>query len=226
MIRDELATTEFLHTIADLFQQNGFDATALSQLAAETGLTVSELEEHYPRKEHMVLALYHVLASESLGEITSLPRSNIAQRYQVLLQQKLHQLAPHEDALSALFATAMRSSSPIQAVDIAPGKQDSMFQVFAALVDHATDAPQNAQESEDMALLLYGLYHYVLVFWLYDRTDEKRATEIMLTMVYEFLKLSRPLLMTPLLGKSISKIGRVMMLIFGGARLVDPSTAH
>ncbi|MCA9912694.1 MAG: TetR/AcrR family transcriptional regulator, partial [Anaerolineae bacterium] len=224
--RDDLAATEFLFTSAALFQQNGFDGTALSQLASETGLTVAEIEERYPHKEDLVLALYHVLGAESLSEITGLPRSTVAQRYQLLLQQKLHQLAPHEDALSALFATAMRRTSPIQAADIAPGKRDAMFQVFATLVEGANDAPQNAQEAEDMALMLYGLYHYALLFWLYDRTEEKRATELMLTMVYEFLKLSRPLLMTPLLGKSISKMGRVLMLIFGGARLVESPTRH
>ncbi len=226
MTFNDLAATELVLTAASLFQQNGFDATALSQLSTETGLSVAELEERYPHKEHLVLALYQVLASESLSEVTSLPRSSVAQRYLSLLQRKLQQLTPHEDALSALFATAMRRTSAIQPTDIAPGKCDSMFQTFAALVDGANDSPQNEQEAEDTALLLYGIYHYVLIFWLYDRTDEKRATEIMLTMIYEFLKLSRPLMMTPLLGKSISKMGRVMMLIFGGARLVDPSTAH
>jgi hypothetical protein len=98
-----------------------------------------------------------------------------------------------------------------------------MYQVFAELVAHADDAPHHEQEAEDTALLLYGVYHYAVLFWLYDRTEGKRATEMMLTMVYEFFKVSRPMLMMPLLGKSISKMGRVMMLIFGGARLVEPT---
>lgn len=224
MIRDYPAAPELLHSAASLFQEQGYDTTTISELALAGGMTVQELEALYPQKEHLVLALYRALGQASLSEAHDLPKGSIAQRYQYLLQRKVQQLTPHEDALSALFAMAMRRRAPLQAADIAPGKTDPMYQVCAELVAGAEDAPGNAQEAEDAALLLYGVYHYSLLFWLYDRTEGKRATEMMLTMIYEFFKLSRPMLMMPLLGKSVSKMGRVMMLIFGGARLVEPPT--
>jgi len=224
MIRDYSAAPETIMSAASVFQKHGYDAATLTQLAQAASVTVPELEEDYPQKEHLVLGLYRILGSESLTDVGDLPRGSLAQRYRYLLQRKMQQLAPHEDALSALFATAMRRNGCLQATDIAPGKSDPMYQVFVELVANAEDAPQNEQEAEDASLLLYGVYHYMLIFWLYDRTEGKRATEMLMTMAYEFFKVSRPMMMMPLLGKSISKVGRVMMLIFGGARLVESST--
>lgn len=221
MLRDYSATSDMILSAASVFQEHGYDAATLSQLAQAASITVPELEAHYPHKEFLALGLYRVLASESLTDVGDLPRGTLAHRYRYVLQRKIQQLAPHEDALSALFATAMRRNGCLQAADIAPGKTDPMYQVFAKLVADADDAPQAEAEAQDAALLLYGVYHYMVIFWLYDRTEGKRATEMLMTIASEFLKVSRPMLMMPFLGKSISKVGRVMMLIFGGARIVD-----
>ncbi len=224
MIRDYPAAQEMLHQAASLFSEQGYDHTTLSQLATALAMTVPALEEQYPQKEHLVLALYRLWGAETLTQAVELPRGSVAHRYRFALQRKLQQLSPYEDALSALFALAMRRGGALQAADIAPGKSDPMYQFFAELVLHADDAPQHDEEVEDTSLLLYGVYHYLLIFWFYDRTEGKRATDMLLTMIHEFFKLSRPMMMMPLLGKSVSKIGRVMMLIFGGARLKEPPT--
>ena len=72
---------------------------------------------------------------------------------------------------------------------------------------------------------LYAFHFLVIVFWLYDRSDEKEASHMFTGFLREFVKLVRPMMVMPMVGKAMNRMAKIMMVVFGGARLVDPDTS-
>ena len=58
-----------------------------------------------------------------------------------VMEDKLAQLNSHQEAVSALFAIAMRPKSAIKASDISPGLRDPMMAVMQAIIQDADDKP-------------------------------------------------------------------------------------
>src|SRR5690606_10324038 len=105
-----------------------------------------------------------------------LPEGSISERYFTVMEEKLSQLSAHQEAVSALFAIAMRPKSGITAAEISPGMRDPMMALMQQLIDQADDKP--AKDEDELALFLYAFHFLVIVFWLYDRTDEKEASHL------------------------------------------------
>jgi hypothetical protein len=65
-----------------------------------------------------------------------------------------------------------------------------------------------------MAGLLYALYMVVMIFWLYDRTTDFRATHQLMDFLREMIKVLRPMLLMPLFTKALHKMSGIMRLVF------------
>jgi hypothetical protein len=71
-------------------------------------------------------------------------------------------------------------------------------------------------------MLLYSFHFVVTIFWLYDRTPNQQATTLLIDFLRDVFKFIRPMMIMPLFGKAMVKLAQIMMLVFGGARLVSP----
>jgi AcrR family transcriptional regulator len=210
-----------LQTAARLFQTTGYTATTLSQIAIEADIALDTLQQQYAHKEKIALALYHVMAEETQHSIRQIEEAHLARRYVIVMKNKIGQLQPHAEAMAALFATAMLPHSDITTAHISPGTADPMYQAFLQLVQEAQDTPSTETDSRNLAMLLYTFHFLILVFWVYDRTVEKKATHLLIEFMGELFKVLRPMMMMPLFGKAITKLAHIMMLVFGGARWVE-----
>src|SRR5690606_14430070 len=104
---------------------------------------------------------------------------------------------------------------------ISPGLSDPLMHAMQALIKQADDAPGKDDDSDNLAMLLYSFHSLVMLFWLYDRTEGKRATLLFINFLRDFVKLMRPMMMMPLVNKALMKMAKIMMLVFGGARFVE-----
>lgn len=211
-----------LETANRLFNESGFEQTSLQSIADKVKIPVTVLEQEYTCKEQIALKIYHEMAKLSHSELGNLPDGTISERYFTVIEGKLVQLNAHQEAVSALFATAMRPSSSITAADISPGLRDPMMLVMQELIASASDKP--SRDEEELALFLYTFHFLVIVFWLYDRTKNKEASHMFTTFLREFVRMVRPMMVMPMVTKAFSKVSKIMMVIFGGARLVDAPT--
>lgn len=211
-----------LETADRLFNESGFEQTSLQSIADKAEIPLDILEQEYTCKEQIALKIYHEMAKSSLSELRNLPDGTISERYFTVIEDKLVQLNAHQEAVSALFATAMRPSSSITAADISPGRRDPMMLVMQELIASASDKP--SRDEEELALFLYTFHFLVIVFWLYDRTKDKEASHMFTTFLREFVRMVRPMMMMPMFTKALNKVSKIMMVIFGGARLVDAPT--
>ena len=205
-----------------LFNETGFEQTSLQAIADKAEIGLEILEEVYSSKIDIALKIYHQMAESTLDGLADLSAGTISARYFRMMEDKLSQLSQHEEAVSVLFSTAMRPGSPIKAADISPGLRDPMMKVMQELIADSSDKP--TKDEDELALFLYTFHFLVIVFWLYDRTDNKEASRMFITFLREFIKMLRPMMVMPMVTKALDKISRIMMVVFGGARLVDTSS--
>jgi len=216
-----LTSHHIIETASQLFQNAGFDDVSLLQIAEAADVTLEELERVACNKERLVLLLYQELAQDTLAWSHSLSVDSAANHYYDALQYRLAQLEPHSDAMSALFAAALRPRGAVKAADISPGKRDPLLQAFSHLVSISYDKPPKASDADTLVLTLYSLHFLVLLFWFYDRSEQQRATQLLIEFLREFFKMMRPMLVMPLFTTAMHKMAKIMMLVFGGARLVE-----
>lgn len=155
------------------------------------------------------LLLYHTLSEESLHAIQLQAPATLSQRYTVALTARFQAMSPHRASLAELFADAMRQQDhPLFQA------QDSTRDGFLAVLQGSVDTVR-PDELADMVNFLYALYWLVMLFWLYDRTPETRATFALIEFMGDMLKMIRPLMIMPLFSKALGKISGIMKLVFG-----------
>lgn len=213
-----------LETANRLFNESGFEHTSLETIANKAQISAEALKQEYTCKEEIALKIYHQMAQSSLSQLENLPDGTISERYFTVMEDKLVQLKTHQEAVSVLFATAMRPSSNITAADISPGLRDPMMAVMQEIIVSASDNPNKGEE--ELALFLYTFHFLVIVFYLYDRTKDKEASHMFTTFLREFVRMVRPMMVMPMVTKALNKVSKIMMVIFGGAKLMDSPTSE
>lgn len=144
-----------LETANRLFNESGFEHTSLETIANKAQISAEALKQEYTCKEEIALKIYHQMAQSSLSQLENLPDGTISERYFTVMEDKLVQLKTHQEAVSVLFATAMRPSSRITAADISPGLRDPMMAVMQEIIASASDNPNKGEE--ELALFLYKI---------------------------------------------------------------------
>lgn len=210
---------DVLASAEKLFQTQGFQETSLHQIAENLGMAESELEKVYPSKEHLALAIYHGLSQSSADSVCDIPAGSVAERYFLFLEARLATLSRHDESISALFAAAMLPKSSISPAMISPAKTDPILKALRGLVAEAEDAPKDGDDLENMALLLYSFHFLLMLFGLYDRTEQKQASVYFVQFLRDFVKLTRPMMVMPLINKALHKLTQITLLVFGGAKL-------
>lgn len=200
----------------DLIAQHGYQHLTMTRLADTLEMPLATLQADYTCKEEVTLLLYQQLSDDLLAYVQTLPPDTLATMYHTLMTYRLQQMSDHAQAMGALFSAAMRPDCAIESADISPGKADSLYQSVEHLIQQATDTPG---DPDDMTYLLYSFHFLTIVFWLYDRTDDKQGTHMLLGFFRDLLKRLRPLLVMPFARTMLTKLARILMLVFGGATL-------
>lgn len=160
------------------------------------------------------LGLFEHIAAASQAQIAALGKSTLADRFHAVMVQWLAQAALHRDAVSALFAATMQPGGAAGLYhDTAAPAHQQMHTAFVTLVAGASDAPKESQV-EPLATLLYSLYHLLILFWLYDRSPNQRATADLLDFVRDMLANLRVFLVIPMVNQSLTRLARITGAVF------------
>lgn len=207
--------------VADaLFQTHGFEHTSLSDIATQADIPLELLEREFACKETLALAIYNALSVQSQEQAEEIDTAPISEMYYIVLEQRLSLLADHSEVSSILFANAMRPNAQVTAAEIATGTRDPMMQAIRHIIDNSSNKPRKG--SDDLMYFLYAFHFLVIVFWLYDRTEDKAASHMFTGFLRDLLKTLQPMLVLPMISKALTNMAKIMMVVFGGARLVDP----
>ncbi len=155
-----------LRRAVDLFNRQGYDATSMSDIAKDLGLTKSAIYHHVPSKEHLLAAAL----DEALGELTSAidtaadPTSGAGAgvRLEAVVHRSVRILVDHLPAVTLLLR--VRGNSEVELVALQRRRELDLR--LAGLVAAAADeGVVRADIAPDLvSRLLFGLVNS-LVEW-------------------------------------------------------------
>ena len=205
-----------LDTALERFRVNGYDATTMREIAAAAGCSLGLAYRYFASKEEFVLALYGRLEVEFVDYMEALPPGPLAQRFGKIMQAKFAQLAPYREALGALAGAALNPRSDVAVLsDTTTDTRRRVSAMFLRMVRGSTDAPRQ-QVAHDLAVVLYVAHLALILFWLYDRTPNQRATHELVTLGSEALGVLRRLLRLPPLARALARLARLAEPMFVG----------
>jgi pyoverdine/dityrosine biosynthesis protein Dit1 len=148
-----------LEAATGLFATQGFDATAVRDVAAQAGLSVGLVCRYFPTREHLALAIFERLADELARVAVELPRGTVAERFRALMTARLGQCEAHRRTLTALVGKALDPQSPLYTLGAATeGTRAKVHGALAVLVSCASDAPGQPADRARLAQLLYSVH--------------------------------------------------------------------
>jgi AcrR family transcriptional regulator len=195
-----------------LFAERGYVATTMRDIADAAGCSLGLAYRYFSRKEELVLALYAQMAADTTRQIATLARAPVAERFYRVMERRLNDAAPHREALGALFGTMADPNSGVSILAAGPWQAETR-RAFVQLVAEASDAPRDGQ-IDSLATLLRSLHFALILFWLYDRSPDQRATAGLLAFVRETLATLRAAMVLPLISGKIERLAAIMSGLF------------
>ena len=213
--KGERTRERILESALALFARQGFAGATMRDIAAEAGCSLGLAYRYFARKEDMVLALYDRLARELSDEADRLPKSSLAARWAAIELADLERLAPHRDALAALFGAGLSPDAPTQVLGGATADiRGRVRGVYARVVSGASDAPKREQSAE-ITTLFYAAHLSLVLFYLQDRTPNQKATKDLIVFGREILSLLRPTLGLPMVSRYLTRLSGIFTPLFG-----------
>jgi AcrR family transcriptional regulator len=209
----------------ELFTTRGYHETTMREIAAAAGRSPGLTYRYFARKEDLVLAMYDQLAHEFDMAIDGLPSMPLAARFTAMMHARFAQVAPYRSVYQAILGSALNPQNELGILGTAsaPLRAHVIHDNFGALVAGATDAP-HARQVGELALVLYALHLGLLLFWFYDSTPGFRATEALLRLGEQGLRLGRRMLRLPPVARVLTDLAAALEPVFGAEREASSTT--
>jgi AcrR family transcriptional regulator len=215
--KGERTREHLLDTALRLFTAEGYEATTMRDIAAAADCSLGLAYRYFASKEEFVLALYARMEQEFASYIETLPPAPLAQRFGQTMRAKLDHLAPYREVFGTLAGATLNPRSNVAVLgDTTAEVRQRVSAMFLAVVRGATDAPREPV-ARDLAIALYGAHLALILFWLYDRTPNQRATDELLALAGDALRIVRRLLRLPPLARMLARLVRIIRPMFEGA---------
>lgn len=213
--KGEQTRTHILETALKLFIARGYDETTMREIATEAGCSLGLTYRYFERKEDLVMALYYRLAGEFVAQVNQFEPASAAELLERTMLAKLQLLAPYKHALGALFGVAMNPNSNVAVLGDESAELRQMGRAaYVRILSIAQDAPRKAQ-LEQLATILYGAHLAMILFWLYDRDPDYKATRELIAFARSTLSLIRPVLVLPPISKSLTRLAKLVGKMVG-----------
>jgi AcrR family transcriptional regulator len=214
--KGERTREHLLDTALRLFTTTGYEATTMRDIAAAAECSLGLAYRYFASKEEFVLALYGRMEQEFASYVDTLPPAPLARRFGQTMRAKLDYIAPYREALGALAGAALNPRSNVAVLgDTTADVRQRVNTMFLMVVQRSTDAPRE-RVARDLATVLYGAHLALILFWLYDRSPNQRASADLLSLTCDALGIVRRLLRLPPVAKMLGRLARIIEPIFLG----------
>lgn len=213
--KGERTRERLYQTAIELFLSQGYEATTMRDIAEAAECSLGLTYRYFRSKDDIVLALYRRSTLETSTAAENLPHAPLATRFSALLHAKLNEIRPYRALLQSIMGAAMSPQHPIGVLsDHNAGIRALAQTSFLQAVAGATDAP-NAQQTQELGTLFYAAHLGILLFWLYDKTPNQRATNEIIAFAVDLLKVGRRLLRLPPFARLLTRLVRAIEPMFG-----------
>jgi len=199
----------------DLFREHGFERTTMRDVAARAGVATGAAYYYFESKDAIVLAFYAQAQDEMQTIIeTALDQSTtLEERLRAIIQAKFDYFAPNRALLGALSAHTdpEHPLSPFSVSTTAIREQD-IARFDRAAKDSKVKLPANI--APYLARLLWMYQMGLILFWVYDRSENQRRTSYLFTQTLKMLLLTLKLAGLPFLKPMHKLAGDLLKVIY------------
>jgi len=184
-----------LRRAIELFNQQGYDATSMGDLARELGFTKSAIYHHVPSKRHLLEEALH----EALDELTAVVESaavdadgpSAYERLRRVVQRSVEVLVAHQPAVTLLLRVRGNSEPELDALR----RRRELDTRLAALVRAAVDegALRSDLPPDLVSRLLFGMVNSLVEWYRPDgEVDAAMLSATITTLAFDGLTTSHP----------------------------------
>lgn len=199
------------------FRENGYDATTIRGLADELGMSVGATNYHFASKNHLIQELYldvqerHRAAAQPLLADTT----DLIERLRIVFETGLEQLEPYHAHAGEFLSAAVSPRSPINPLSTESAPAFAIVEgLFAGAIDGAapTRLADDIRERMPDALVLAHLL--LALFWVYDTSQGRQRTRLLLDRALKLLAAVLPLARLPIVRGAVAE----MLALVGSIR--------
>jgi AcrR family transcriptional regulator len=193
---------KILEAALELFRERGFPQSTMREIATRSGVATGLAYYYFASKDAIVLEFYQ-RALADLGPLLEPAQQHkkLEDRLQAILEAKFQYFAPNRRFLGALMSDAADPASPLSPFSepSRPIREFDLAQFQRALDETGVSIPKDL--APHMAKILWMYQMGILLFWIYDRSEEQSRSRQLVKrsagMVVLLLKLSNLPLLRP-----------------------------
>lgn len=202
-----------LATALGMFRAKGYAKTTMRAIAAEAGVSLGSTYYYYASKDELVLELYRESVTEQRTAATSAlaDASGLAERIKAAMHAGIDALTPYHLFGSAFIGSALPPQSPLNPFG-EPSREvrELAVGIFSEVVE-GVKVPQLLRPQ--LPELLWLAYMGVVLFWVYDRSEDQRRTRTLIDgaapLIAKLVGFSRLPVVKPLVAEALALKARV-----------------
>jgi AcrR family transcriptional regulator len=165
-----------------LFRAGGYDRTTMRAIADEAGVSIGNAYYYFSSKEHLIQAFYDQMARDVAEEAAAVldRETEFAERLRGVLQTWVTVAEPYHEFAGKFFKNAAEPQSPLS--PFSPESQqarDDAIQMFRKVME-GSNLKLNPGLRAAMPELLWLLHMGVVLFWVYDDSEDQRRTRTLI----------------------------------------------
>ena len=191
------------------FRENGYDATTIRGLADELGMSVGATNYHFASKNHLIQELsldvqerHRAAAQPLLADATEL-----IERLRIVFETGLDQLEPYHAHAGEFLSAAVSPRSPINPLSAESAEAFAIVEgLFAEAIGGAAPTRLTDDVRERMPDALVLAHLLLALFWVYDTSEGRQRTRLLLDRSLRLLSAVLPLARLPLVRGAVAEV--------------------
>jgi AcrR family transcriptional regulator len=161
-----------------LFRENGYDATTMRAIAKEAGVSVGNAYYYFDSKERLIQGFYDraQVDHEVAARVVLERERDLATRIVGVANAWITTMDPYREFAGKFFKNAAEPTSPLSpfSPQSSPARAAAIEMWREVLEGSDTKVPKKIQA--DLPELLWLYFMGIVLFWVYDPTDDASAT--------------------------------------------------
>jgi AcrR family transcriptional regulator len=221
--KSERTRALILETAMRLFQERGYEKTTMRAIAAEAGVSVGNAYYYYEGKEFLIQGFYDRMTHEHLVDARARMEGHrdFSERLTLALESWIDCAAPYHEFAAQFFRTAADPDSALSPFsnESHPARETAV-QLFREVLDGSDLGPKIDPELDELLPDLLWLHLMVVVlYWVFDRTDDTERTRAFVQrcapFVAKLVVLSRYRVFRPLVRDAVDMIKEFVLPTIG-----------
>ena len=164
-----------------LFQTKGFDTTTTKAIARKAGIAEGTVFNYFRTKEDIALSFFEEEVDHAIAAVRDNPRlrkAPLEEKLFTLVHSQLEYLAPYERFIGAALIHALNPASHLGAFSHRAQRLRHRYLEFVTeLVEESKPKKQQHGAFSWLVPEAFWIYYLgVLLFWLYDSSEDKQHT--------------------------------------------------